>query len=73
MNIDRKKCFHSDSSIPAAATFFPMSAIAIVKPILEHWAYCKACMPNYQNVATIDVSAMRAFDLYSIVQCKFVF
>ena len=27
MNEDRKKCFYSDSSIPAAATFFPMSAI----------------------------------------------
>ena len=54
MNIDRKKCFHSDSSIPAEATFFPMSAIAIVKPILEHRAYRKACIPNYQNVETID-------------------
>ena len=51
MNIDRKKCFYSDSSIPAAATFFPMSAI--VKPNLEDRAYRKAGMPNYQNVETI--------------------
>ena len=51
MNNDRKKCFYSDSSNPAAATFFPMSAI--VKPILEDRAYCKAGMPDYQNVETI--------------------
>ena len=34
MNKDRKKGVDSDPSIPAAATFFPMSAIAIVKLIL---------------------------------------
>ena len=42
--------------IPAsltAATFFPMSAIAIVKPILEDRAYRKAGMPDYQKVETI--------------------
>ena len=53
-NKDRKKCFYSDSSIPAAATFFPMSAIAIVKPIIEDRAYRKAFMSDYQNVETID-------------------
>ena len=41
------------TSIPAAATFFPMSAIAIVKPNLEDRAYRKAGMPDYQNVETI--------------------
>ena len=54
MDKDRKKGDSSDLSIPAAATFFPMSAIAIVKPILEHRAYRKACMSDYQNVETID-------------------
>ena len=51
MNKDRKKCFHSDSSIPAAATFFPMSAI--VKPILEHRVESKAGMPDSKNVKKI--------------------
>ena len=51
MNKDWKKCVYSDSSIPAAATFFPMSAI--VKPMLEDRAYRKAGMPDYQNVETI--------------------
>ena len=48
-----KKCVYSDSSIPdpAAATFFPVTAI--VKPILEDRAYRKAGMPDYQNVETI--------------------
>ena len=51
MNKDRKKCFYSDSSLPAAATHEP---IAIVKPILENWAYRKASMPEYQNVKKIE-------------------
>ena len=42
-------------SIPAAATLFPMSAIAIVKPILLDRVDRKASMPvpDYQNVETI--------------------
>ena len=44
--------FFSDSSIPEAATFFPMSAI--VRPILEDRAYRKAGMPDYQNVKKIE-------------------
>ena len=48
---DWKKCVYSDSSIPAAATFFPMSAI--VKPSLEDRDDRKAGMPDYQNVETI--------------------
>ena len=51
MNNDRKKCFYSDSSNPAAATFFPMSAI--VKPNLEDRADCKAGMPDSRNMKTI--------------------
>ena len=47
MNNDRKKNVYSDSSISEAATFY-MSAI--VKPILEGRAHCKAGMPDYQNV-----------------------
>ena len=54
VNIDRKKGIYSDSSIPEAATFFPMSAIAIVKPILENRADSKASMPDYQNVKKIE-------------------
>ena len=54
MNIDRKKCVYSDSSIPAAATFFPMSAIVKPNLELEDRAYRKAGMPDYQNVETID-------------------
>ena len=53
VNIDRKKGVYSDSSIPEAATFFPMSAIAIVKPSLENRADNKADMPDYQNVEMI--------------------
>ena len=52
-NKNRKKCFYSDSSIPAAATFFSMSAIAIVKPMLEDRAYRKAGMPDCKNVKKI--------------------
>ena len=48
MNIDRKKGVDSDSSIPAAATFFPMSAI--MKPMLENRADRKTSMLDYQNV-----------------------
>ena len=54
MDKDGKKCVYSDFSIPAAATFFPMSAIAIVKPILENRADSKASMPDYQNVKKIE-------------------
>ena len=55
VNKDWKKFVYSDSSIPdpAAATFFPISAI--VKPILEDRAYRKAGMPDYQNVETTAV------------------
>ena len=35
----------------AAATFFPVDVI--VKPILKHRAYRKACMPDHQNMETI--------------------
>ena len=54
VNIDRKKCVYSDSSIPdhAAATFFLMSAI--VKPNLEDRDDRKASMPDYQNVKKIE-------------------
>ena len=53
MNKDRKKSIYSDSSIPdpAAATFFPVSAI--VKPSLEDGAYRKAGMPDCKNVKKI--------------------
>ena len=51
MNKDRKKGVYSDPSIPAAATFFPMSAI--MKPILEDRAYRKASMPDCKNVKAI--------------------
>ena len=53
VNNGRKKCVYSDSSIPdpAAATFFPVSAI--VKPSLEDGAYCKAGMPDCKNVKKI--------------------
>ena len=51
VNKDRKKCVYSDSSIPAAATFFPVSAI--VKPSLEDGAYCKASMSDCKNVNKI--------------------
>ena len=54
MNKDRKKGVDSDSSIPAAATFFPMSAIAIVKRILKDRADSKASMPDYQNMKKIE-------------------
>ena len=41
--------WHVDCSF---CTFFPLSAI--VKPMLEDRAYRKPCMPDYQNVETID-------------------
>ena len=54
VNIDRKKGVYSVSSIPEAATFFSMSAIAIVKPILKDRANSKASMPDYHNVKKIE-------------------
>ena len=73
MNKDWKKCFYSNSSIPAAATFFPMSAI--VKPSLEDRDDRKAGMPDYQSVETIaailtwecECYNERDFNLYSTV------
>ena len=35
---------------PRGGHLLPHEPIAIVKPILENQAYCKAGMPNYQNV-----------------------
>ena len=50
---ERKRLFRGQHPRGGAATFFPMSAIAIVKPNLEDRAYRKAGVPNYQNVETI--------------------
>ena len=76
VNIDRKKGVYSDSSIPEAATFFPMSAIAIVKPSLENRADNKADMPDYQNVEmiaailTLSVSVITRDTLICTVLCN---
>ena len=51
VNKHQKKSINSNSSIPEAATFFPMSVI--VKPLLEDQSNLKASLPNYQNVETI--------------------
>ena len=69
VNKDWKKCVYSDSSIPAAATFFPVHAI--VKPIL-------AQLPERgdDHHHPESVSAMKNkkdSDLYSTVKCKLAF
>ena len=58
---------------PRGGIFFPMSAIAIVKPILEDRANSKAGMPDYQNVETIAAILSMQDDrerLWFVLHCE---
>ena len=74
MNKDRKKGVYSVASKhPAAGAAESCWIYYNVKPSLKDRAYCKAGMPDYQNVKEIEAITECVSDLYSTVKCKFAF
>ena len=68
MNKDRNKYVHSYSSIPAAATFFPMSAIVTgptARPACPRTRTWRRSSPSQE----CEFYDERNFNLYSTVKC----
>ena len=64
MNKHRKKCVYSGASKHSAAGAADSCSVYYnVKPSLEDWAYCKARMPDYQNVEK-KIAAIRGCECY---------